>query len=141
MDLHLLHPSATAWWTELDCNFTNRNPDWDAVGVVRDDPRLDLDDVDGKGPENINIRETPSGSVYRIVAHYYSDHCFGPSQVYVNIYCYDELRGQFGPVLLHGDDFWKVADVTMGAAACNVLPLRDSNGPIIVDQATSETER
>jgi hypothetical protein len=70
VDLHLLHPDAPTWFSERregggggDCYYANcvGGVSWDAAGPL-DDPRLDLDDVDGHGPENINVDEPIRGS-------------------------------------------------------------------------------
>jgi hypothetical protein len=42
--------------------------EWGDGGSDEDDPRLDLDDTEGKGPENINVRQ-PEAGTYRIGVH------------------------------------------------------------------------
>ncbi len=142
LDLHVLHPLADSWWGTYDCHWTNTGPAWGAVGTG-DDPSLDVDDVNGRGPENINIY-TPQLVSYRVGVHYFSDDGFGPSRAYVNIYCYGTIAAQFGPVVLEGaagptyNDFWKVADVTFDATSCTVTPLLDSLGdPLIVSNVAT----
>lgn len=54
-----------------DCAYANRAPEWGTVGRV-DDPRLDVDDVRGDGPEIVSIDDPEDGS-YRVVAHYCLD--------------------------------------------------------------------
>jgi hypothetical protein len=49
VDLHLLHPTATAWFmSPLDCYYANTTPTWD--GAVPASPRLDVDNVVAMGP-------------------------------------------------------------------------------------------
>lgn len=141
VDLHLLHPSATAWWNDLDCYFSNTRPDWDMPGVDTDNPRLDLDDTSGRGPENINILAPAVGQTYRVGVHYFSDHGYGNSAVYVNVYCYDRLVQRFGPVTMRNDEFWKVGDVTIDAASCTVVPLGSANAPVLVTEDESRMAR
>jgi hypothetical protein len=95
-----------------------------------DDPRLDLDDVEGLGPENINILR-PSVGTYRLGVHYYDDDDFGPSTVTVKIFCGGEIAQVFAPTILevHGQnggettEFWEVADIVWEGETCNVQPL------------------
>ncbi len=95
-----------------------------------DDPRLDLDDVEGSGPENINILN-PRPGTYRLGVHYWDDDGFGASTVSVRIFCGGELTREFEPIILEprgtfGDpdtDFWEVADISWGAGACVVHEL------------------
>jgi hypothetical protein len=141
VDLHLLHPSATSWWNDLDCYFGNSRPDWDMPGVDSDNPRLDLDDTSGRGPENINILAPAAGQSYRLGVHYFSDHGFGSSAVYVNVYCYSQLVQRFGPVTMRNDEFWKIADITVDAAACRVAPLGSANAPLVVTEDDSRANR
>ncbi|MBI2374537.1 MAG: hypothetical protein HYV07_11130 [Deltaproteobacteria bacterium] len=141
VDLHMLHPNARRWWdSTLDCHYLNTNPEWSAAGP-NDNPRLDLDDVDGRGPENINIRTPPINASYRVGVHYFSDHGYGPSEVYVNVYCFDVLKQAFGPTTLTDDQFWKVADVRMGAMSCTVTAILAAGQPVIVTNEESMVGR
>ncbi len=69
MDLHLLSPGGTYWDTQSDCHWRNMTPSWGANGVA-DDPALDLDDISGTGPENINIG-SPQDGTYTVIVHDY----------------------------------------------------------------------
>lgn len=154
IDLHLLNPRATRWWSGDDCYFTNcvagdDNPprlEWGAAGEG-DNPRLDIDDTNGFGPENTNIR-TPAPGVYRVGVHYWGG--IGPTQhnVTVQIYCADSdtvPRQVFGPVQLNrrGTDFWRVADVEIRAdGGCRITDLaRPTGEPWIGERQDSERRR
>ncbi len=119
MDTHLLHPDARSWNGSLDCYYANcqgSGLSWSAPGGA-DDPSLDIDDVNGFGPENINIM-SPAAGTYRVGVHSYR----GDGAVTVRIYCggsATEPRRTFGPVRLSETDLlWRVADVTITGTTC-----------------------
>lgn len=130
MDLHLLHPEATNWHSALDCYYAN------CVGGVglpwfsssaADNPRLDIDDVTGFGPENINI-DNPEPGTYRVGVHAY----FGDSQsVTVRVYCGGSTtspRAIYGPVALLDNYLWRIVDVTITDSGCDLADLANSDG-------------
>lgn len=92
-----------------------------------DDPRLDLDDVQGYGPENINIR-APRDGRYRVGVHYWHAHESDAADVVLRIYCRGALAREFEPVTLHapggfgGDstEFWEVADIVWAQGRCHI---------------------
>ena len=146
VDFHLLHPMATRWFDDsLDCHYSNCSGAglaWFEAGRD-DDPRLDLDQTDGFGPENINI-DVPAAATYRVGAHFFSDDGMGPAEVYVNIYCGVGSAApiaSFGPVTLRNDQFWKVADVAVGGGGCRVTDLATPRGPSIVTQEQARAAR
>lgn len=87
VDLHLLRTPGGVWdEAPYDCHFRNMTPDWGVVGVEDDDPSLDIDDVNGLGPENINLDRPETGRRYAVGVYYYKDWDKGPSDVTVRIY-------------------------------------------------------
>ena len=81
MDLHLLRTADRAVYTSNnDCYFANCKPSLNGTpsrqwgpGGPEDDPVLDVDDVNGFGPENINIDQPEDDQAYLVGVHYYRD--------------------------------------------------------------------
>ena len=96
MDLHILAAGGSLE-TRDDCYYSNCTPsaqiffpmDWGTTGYVGDNPTLDLDDIPGTGPENINIDTPQPGAEYTVVVHDYTGSTpdvYEENQVTVNIY-------------------------------------------------------
>lgn len=77
VDLHF------SWSGGSECFYSNKTPTW---GSAATSPRLDVDDTNGFGPENITIGGLPGSGTYAIRVHYYSDHSKGPTTVNASIY-------------------------------------------------------
>lgn len=85
MDLHLAQSDAGLFTTPDDVSWCNANPDWGVPGDPRDDPRLDLDDDDGFGPENVNIEE-PADGAYIVRVHLFDDGTDGDTTATVSVF-------------------------------------------------------
>lgn len=91
MDLHVVRDAGLLWNNNDDCHYANcKNspyPTWGAAGSPGN-PQLDLDDLPGKGPENVNV-DDPGDDTYTVVVHDYklSGHQWaGDNDVTINIY-------------------------------------------------------
>lgn len=129
LDLHLLHPNAENWFSApYDCHYANPVPDWGQLDNPADDPSLDIDDINGGGPENANL-DLPEntdvlGAPYLVGVHYYNSRDrvtgfdYGASFATVRIFINGELAWD-SPTELDGpremeaeDHFWDVAQIT-----------------------------
>ena len=76
-------------------------------GLLDDNPRLDLDDIDGVGPENINIQE-PTFGEYTIVIHDYpSGEYHGANTALVRVHLAGELAFERS-IVVTGEDIASV---------------------------------
>ena len=137
MDLHLLQPGGTAhdsgdWLAGTpgtDCFYANMNPDWHVQSFGADDPSLDLDDIPGTGPENINIVDpalAPYDGWYEVFVHDYpSTEVYQPANdVTVNIYLNGGLAQTYSFQISGEDADYYVAKIhwpTGNIQACNGL--------------------
>lgn len=114
MDLHLVSETeGGAFFSEpFDCFFQNTNPDWGVPGSTLDDPSIDIDDVDGFGPENVSLNQPRDDHRYHVYVHYYDDYGMGSSNATVRIYLSGMLRYE-GIMPLDGQGSgWDVATIS-----------------------------
>lgn len=78
-----------------DCAYANRYPEWGMPGRA-DDPRLDIDDPRGFGPESITLNE-PEDGAYTAVVHFCLDRIGEPTLATLDVYVKGELRHTAGP--------------------------------------------
>lgn len=112
VDLHLLHQSGQWNARPWDCFWQNLEPDWGVFGDPSDNPSLDIDDVDGWGPENINLDNPQLDTTYSVGVHYFSDHGFGPSYATTRVYVGGQLRDESRRKRLTDQQFWHVLDIS-----------------------------
>ena len=146
VDLHLLRGGASSIWgsggnrSESDCYFANCTAGGLRWGdaTTDDDPRLDIDDVTGHGPENINILR-PSAAYYRVGVHYYASDGAGPQAATLTIYCNGPTPvARLGPVTVtsragpEASDLWIAADIVpLAGGGCRVAPISRAGEPWI----------
>lgn len=120
-DLHLLEANNGSGVmgtpnTGGDCYFgncTSLGLDWGVTGDIYDNPYLDLDDVGGFGPENINITDpalVPFDGWYRVMVHDYTGSTtdnYGTTNGTLNIYLNQVLAQTYGFSMTNdGDQYW-----------------------------------
>jgi hypothetical protein len=127
VDLHFKHQNGDDRWGAAagnwDCYFQNTSPDWGSVGDFLDNPSLDIDDINGAGPENVNLNQPEVGTSYDVAALYFrAESVFGEtgrdpriehdSYVTVRIFARGELIGEFVDRAMNRlNQLWHVATV------------------------------
>ncbi len=114
VDLHFLHPRGRWDASPHDCYWLNPSPNWAVLDSADDDPSLDIDDVDGFGPERISLRQ-PEPLMYSVGAHYFSDHnSEEPNALTARIWLNGSLTFvSEGPIVAQGQ-FWDIARIEWG---------------------------
>lgn len=113
VDLHLVSETeGGSFYSEpFDCYYENTNPDWGVAGITVDDPAIDIDDVDGFGPEHVSLNEPLEGHRYRVAAHYFDDRGLGSTTATVRIYLSGHLRYEGIRPLERTGSGWDVATI------------------------------
>ncbi len=93
----------------LTCEPDMGDPQYESA--IDDNPALDIDDVEGFGPENINI-VSPSAGNYKITVYYFNDQGIGSSDAWIKLYIngINKPEWNFGPFTLQkSKQAWDVA--------------------------------
>lgn len=133
IDLHVGQGASPDWCSTQDCyygNCTYSPPNWDGVsGFTDGDPKLDIDDLNGYGPENINI-ESPVTGTYVIGVHAFSGNGspsgFTPTDITVKVFLGGALADEYYGHLQNDDDYWTVARVDVAASGAATVSAIDS---------------
>lgn len=96
--------------TGTDASFRNRSPEWGEIGRV-DDPRLDVDDVSGGGPEITSV-DQPEEGIWRVVVHHCEDPLVEGGSAIVQILEEGVLVFVSGPEVLGQGDAWSAVTMT-----------------------------
>ncbi len=136
-DIHLAHQLANQpdidcdgdpdpWFdTTFDCFWWVPTPHWGMASTDQASPKLDLDDTDGAGPENVSLPE-PEGTMtdphtYALGVHYWNDKGLGHSWAIVRVYVCGTLAAEYnqphpdqpagGGIELKALDMWYVGKI------------------------------
>ncbi len=123
VDLHFVHPNGINgstgrpnWYSSpWDVYYANPRPRW-STSNTRANPTLDRDDVDGAGPENLNLDVAEFGLTYHVGVHYYDDWTYGESYVTVRVYIRGALREQWNRVRMVELDMWDCCTISWPSA-------------------------
>ncbi len=108
LDLHLANGADAEFYDEPDdVSWCNPQGNWGDGSTDLDDAFLDIDDLVGFGPENINIPEPVDGEYY-IRVHYFEDGGDGSTTATVRVYIEGFLERTFERVM-DRNDVWDVA--------------------------------
>lgn len=112
-DLHLTNVSQSdaVCTTPADCFYRDKQPRWFTTHPAGQgpNPRLDIDDVNGQGPENINI-DQPNPGTYRVYAHYFRGTT--PTRLTLRIWLNGLPVAEYRRVVNAAKDVWAIADIT-----------------------------
>jgi hypothetical protein len=149
MDLHFAHQFATGatspnpdidgdgigdpWFhNTLDCFWFNKLPNWGTYNPdVEDDPRLDRDDIDGWGPENLNLNVPEEAKAYHIGVHFWDDHKFGASDATVRVFIYGELDAEVSYPGMERLDMWYVGTIPWAGGTGTFVDYNEDGSPFV----------
>ncbi len=136
-DLHLFYLAETDTLCShpWDCYFANKEPVWFSEANFGEgpNPRLDIDDINGLGPENTNI-DVPKPGTYRIVVHYWrgTARTRNTVRVFLNGMQVAEYRRE-----LTLEQAWRVADIEWGVEGGGSIIPYPSDPPSEVGDVSS----
>ncbi len=113
LDLHYVRPTSDSQsnWNDTtnDIFWSNETADWGRTGDASDDPSLEIDDTNGRGPEAISHDNPSASKRYKIGVNYYTDRGLGPSYATVAVYFDQTLNRRFADRFLQKTrTFWYV---------------------------------
>lgn len=123
LDLHLAHSNASQpdldgdgqkdpWFDPIwDVFWFYPLQNWGSMSSNDDNPSLDLDDVDGFGPENVNLCLPEDGKTYAVGVNYWDDHGYGASFATVRVYVFGMLVFEVNDLVLVDHDLCWIATV------------------------------
>ena len=110
LDLHMSNATDVSLFDSPDdVAYCNPHPEWGDSSTTLDDPRLDIDDLSGYGPENINVEEPYTGE-YPVRVHYFDDNGDGATTATVRFYIYGTLVETYSRVM-ERNEVWSVATI------------------------------
>jgi hypothetical protein len=138
VDLHMIreNPPGTFNYANQqdDCYYANCKPStpgpiWDNNSAAHQggNPVLDVDDVEGYGPENSNVN-APLPGRYKALVHYFSDHGNGDTVATLRVYLYGNLVAEYMRLIRDGQK-WNVGTIDWPAAGAPTWTEADTFDP------------
>lgn len=131
VDLYLLNHelgdsnSRSDWITDATCYFfncriTKPSLPWGSMKEHR--PLLDVDDVSGIGPENIQIEEIWPGSSFSVGVHWFNSKGHRSTEATVNVYCRGKREQSVSVTLDEPKLFYRLGEIDfeIGTEGCSV---------------------
>lgn len=131
LDLHLLRPGGSMF-TGNDCYFgncTGTGLEWGATGAAGN-PVLDVDDVNGYGPENIYLTSGAEAGEYRIIIHNYDGTVGEVATVRIYLNDVEVRRYVSSPLNATTALYWEVAKVDLGTGLITAVGSYASTPPV-----------
>ncbi len=117
-DLHLVRGAGVVEDSEEDCYYANctgslaANPDWGEAEEEEDNPALIEDDIEGNGPEQVQILE-PEDTFFTVWVHDYPGSTYEEvNEAVVSVWAYGELLGTRSFDITGEDTITKVVRIT-----------------------------
>lgn len=119
IDLHFVRPGGSAFSSTDDVYFMNKTPSWGAT--------LDIDEIWGNGPENVN-HNTPVDGTYKVYGHYYcSRECFlficssskGAATATIKVFIDGVEKGSSSATLTQRD-LWNPFDIVVSGGGARI---------------------
>lgn len=108
LDLHYVRPGGS-WGDPFNSLYWDYpEQDWNGDGSFN--ANLDIDDLWGSDPENMNHADPEIGD-HEVGVHFYRDNCWGPADATVRIYFGEMLIEEMTGRLNQTDNFWYVGTV------------------------------
>jgi hypothetical protein len=117
-DLHLLRENGREFTHDGDCYFSNREPqqepDTPSWSINPDEnPRLDVDDSEGYGPENINIKHPAPGSRWVVLVHYWNQQTDGSASApaTLRVFAYGRQTIELNQLFEADEQMWRALEI------------------------------
>ena len=119
VDLHLVAESdqGSFFMAPGDCYFQNLRPDWFPMGSTLGDPDLHHDEVNGFGPEILEMPFPANAHRYHAYVHYFSDDGLGHSDVVLEFWVEGTKVLEMNHDALAGNEVWDAATLDWDTAA------------------------
>lgn len=111
VDIHFVNETEQGAFFDApgDCYFQNLRPDWAPMGSLDGDPSLHHDEVNGFGPEILELPKPTLGHRYHAYVHYFSDDGLGSTDPKVEFWVNGTKVKEMAHDQLAGNQVWDIA--------------------------------